>query len=171
MHLSSLCDYCHCCRTVFSTNPLQIHTIHSLDQGLRFHFLPLGGQQCLSVVCAIHPLVFKLFFSKFTWNIHWTMVLIPVHFHYQKVTFVTTRGQISFFLFTLYRTEFSTDLLWIQTKYSLDQNLDSNVFWSLISYICGHYGANLIFSCVHSSEQSFQWIVLKFTPNILWTKI
>ena len=37
-------------------------------------------------------------FSKFTPNLHWTMLQTPVHFHLQLVTFVATRGPYSFLL-------------------------------------------------------------------------
>ena len=50
-----------------------------------------------------------------------------------------------FFLWALYRAEFSTDLLQIHTKYSLAQNLDSCPFGPPISYLCGHQGGIFVF--------------------------
>ena len=65
------------------------------------------------------------------------------------------------------------DLFQISTKYmySLDYGLDPSTFLPLISNICCHYQPNFIFSCVLSTEPSFQQIFFKFTPNIHRTKI
>ena len=101
------------------------------------------------------PLSFQPIFSKFTPNIHWPMILAPVHFCHQLVTFVTTRETTFFFLWALYRAEFSTDLIQIYTTYSLDPDIDSNSFSSLISYICGRNGSNFVFLCtLHRAEFS-----------------
>ena len=75
-------------------------------------------------------------------------------------------GQLWFLLCALYTAEFSISLHQIHTKYSLDQYLDSKPFLSLISYVCGYWGAIFVtfvatggpylFSCCKLQTHIFQ---------------
>ena len=130
------------------------------------------GPPSFFLVCTLQSWVFNWFSSNshqiFTdWTRSWT----PVHFHHSLVIVVATRGPTLYFFFPLYRAEFSTNLLQIHTKYSLDQDLVSISFSSLISDFCDHQGGQHCFSCLCSTPLPFQWIIFKFTPNVHWAML
>ena len=100
-------------------------------------------------------------FSRFTPNLHWTMLQNPVHILHQLVTFVATRGPNAFFLVCILqgrvfdRSSSNSHQIFIGPRSRLHS------FISPISDMCGHKGAKFVCSCVHPTGQSFQPIFFK----------
>ena len=96
---------------------------------------------------------------------------MPVNFQCSAVPFMANKGSGSFFLVCALHPLFFNGSSSRVHQMFIWSVIDSSSLSPPISYICGHLGANFIFSFVHSSEWSFQWIFFKFTPKIHCTKI
>ena len=129
------------------------------------------GPNALFLLCALQPLVFNQSFPNLHQIFIWPCsrpqyILVTNSWHLWPL-----EGQIHFLLSSLQGRVFNPSSSNLHQIFIWPKSRLQSIFFLPSSDICGHQRVNFIFYCVHTTEQSFQLIFSKFTPNVLWAKV